>query len=567
MSSLAIAARLREIAAYLVLEGDRFRARAYEKAARSLEGVKDLDRLIAERRLTELPRIGPSLAGAIEELSRRGTIDLLERLREKWPKLVLELADLGGVGPGRALALQAALAPADLDELAEMCRAGRVRAVQGFGPAAEARLLDAIERRHQRGHPLALAEARQLSAALAGHLLADGAAMAADPAGAARRWVEISDRLSLAAATRDPVALAAHLGRHPQVVSVDRAPDSDHPHVARFLARLASGVLCELVAAPPERYGTAMVVATGSAAHLDQLRSRAGAAGLALEEIAAADEPALYRALGLPWLPPEVRDGSDELAAADAGDDFADLVALADVAGSVHCHTTYSDGKHSVEQMARAAAALGHSYITITDHSPTAHYAGGLTVERLAQQWAEIGQVEQRVGIRILRGTESDIRADGGLDYPDSVLATMDVVIASVHQRYRLDEEAMTRRLVAAMRQPVFKIWGHALGRLLMHRDPIAVRFDEVLDAIADSPAAIEINGDPRRLDLEPERARRARARGVRFVLSSDAHSTDALVNVEYAVALARRARLRRADVLNTLPADEFCRAVQPLAR
>jgi DNA polymerase (family 10) len=261
-----------------------------------------------------------------------------------------------------------------------------------------------------------------------------------------------------------------------------------------------------------------------------------------------------------------VRDGTDELAAAGAGDDFADLVALSDVAGSVHCHTVYSDGKNTVEEMARAAEALGHSYITITDHSASAHYAGGLDAARLAEQWAEIADVERRVGIRILRGTESDIRSDGALDYPDDLLAGMDVVIASVHQRFRLDEDGMTRRLVAAMRQPVFKIWGHALGRLLLHREPIAVRFDEVLDAIADSPAAIEINGDPRRLDLDPERARRALARGARFVLSSDAHSTAALANVEYAVAMARRARLRRTDVLNALPADEFSRAVRPRA-
>jgi DNA polymerase (family 10) len=346
------------------------------------------------------------------------------------------------------------------------------------------------------------------------------------------------------------------------VVSVARAPGDGA--VARFVARLAGGATCDVFAAAPDRYGTALVLATGSDEHVAQLRARASAAGLVLDAIEAADEEALYGALKLSWLPPEVRDGTDEVAAADAGDDFADLVTLADVAGSVHCHTTYSDGKHTVEAMARAARDLGHSYITITDHSPTAHYAGGLTVERLSVQAAEIAAAEAKVGIAILRGTESDIRADGALDYPDEVLAGLDVVIASIHQRYKLDEDGMTRRLVAAMRQPVFKIWGHALGRILRHRDPIAVRFDEVLDAIADSSAAIELNGDPRRLDLDPERARRALARGVRFVLSSDAHSTSALANVEYAVALARRARLRRRDVLNTLPADEFRRAVRP---
>jgi DNA polymerase (family 10) len=561
VDALAIAARLREIAAYLGLDGDRYRARAYEKAARSVEAVAQIDSLIAERRLTELPHVGDSLAGVIEELARRGTIELLDRLRARWPKLVVELAELRGVGPARALAIHEALAPTDLDELADMARAGRLRELPGFGPARVASLVDAIEQRAQRDQPLVLAEARQLAAGLAAHLAAGGAQAAM--AGDARRWVEVSDRLCVAAAGPDLEGLAACLAAHPLVVSMTRAPDIADG-VASFTARMASGAACQLIASHPDRFGTALALATGSAEHVEQLRRRAAAAGLVLETVAAADEEAFYRALGLPWLPPEVRDGTDEIAAADAGDDFADLVALADVAGSVHCHTTYSDGKHSVEQMARAAEALGHAYITITDHSPTASYAGGLTVERLALQWAEIAEVERKVGIHILRGTESDIRADGALDYPDDVLTSLDVVIASVHQRYKLDEDGMTRRLVAAMRQPVFKIWGHALGRLLLRREPIACRFDEVLDAIADSPAAIEINGDPRRLDLEPERARRARARGVRFVLSSDAHSTAALANVEFAVALARRARLRRADVLNTLSREDFLRAVRP---
>jgi len=567
VDSLAIAALLREIAAYLVLEGERFRARAYQRAAGSIEATHDLERLIAERRLTDLPGVGRALAGVVEELSRRGSAEVLERLRTRWPRLVVELAGLGGLGPARGLALHAALAPVDLDDLAAMCRSGRVRELPGFGAVSEARLLEAIERRHARGQPLVLAEARQLVAGLTAHLAGDPVAVIAAAAGPSRRWVEVSDRIAIAAATVDPDGLARRLEAHPLVVSVDRAPGEDDgpaAPLARFLARLAGGAVCELVAAPPERFGTALVVATGSDEHLELLRRRAAGAGHTLEQIEAADEAALYRALGLPWLPPEVRDGTDELAAADAGDDFADLVTLADVAGSVHCHTTYSDGKHSVEAMALAARELGHSYITITDHSPTAHYAGGLSVERLVAQAAEIAAAEAAVGIAILRGTESDIRADGALDYPDEVLAGLDVVIASIHQRYKLDEDGMTRRLVTAMRQPVFKIWGHALGRIILHRDPIAIRFDEVLDAIADSPAAIELNGDPRRLDLDPERARRAAARGARFVLSSDAHSTAALANVEYAVALARRARLRRRDVLNTLPPDEFRRAVRP---
>lgn len=558
MESGAVAARLREIAAYLELEGEKFRARAYEKAARSVEASHDLERLIAERRLTELPRVGESLARTIEELAATGTVGLLERLRGRWPKVLVEMADLPGLGAARARRLYDEIAPSDLDEVAAACQAGRVREIEGFGPALEKRLLKALETREQHAQPLILAEARAVSESLAGFARGAGAAIDAVAAGSARRFVEINDRLAIAVATRDPDAVVDHMGRHPLVLSIERRTGG-----APAIARLASGALCEIHLAAPEAFGLALLRATGSPAHVAAIEVRAAAGGARLDGLP--DERAVYRAVDLPFLPPEVRDGTDEIAAAEAGDDFADLVQLSDLRGAVHCHTLYSDGKHSVEAMARAAQALGLEYITITDHSPTAHYAGGLSIERLHQQWAEIDEVQRRVDIRILRGTESDIRASGELDYPHEVLSQMDITIASIHSRYRQDEEAMTRRLVTAMRLPLFKIWGHALGRLVMSRDPIPVRFDDVLDAVCDGPAAIEINGDPKRLDLDPERARRALARGIRFVLSCDAHSTEQLRYLELAVAMARRARIRRHHVMNTLPVDEFAQAVRPL--
>lgn len=557
MDSSAVAARLREIAAYLDLDGEKFRARAYEKAARSVEASKDLDRLIAEGRLTDLPRVGESLARTIEELAETGSVGLLDRLRGRWPKLLVEMADLPGLGATRARRLLQEIAPADLEELANACRAGRVRDIEGFGPALEKKLLKALETREERSEPLILAEARALSETLAGFARGAGAAAFAVAAGSARRFIEVNERLAIAVAARDPDAIVEHLGRHPLVLSIERPPGGP------ALARLASGALCEIHVAAPQAFGLTLLRATGSPAHVAAIERRAAAGGVRLDELP--DEQAIYRAVGLPFLPPEVRDGTDEIAAAESGDDFADLIQLADLRGAVHCHTVYSDGKNTVEQMARAAQALGLEYITITDHSPTAHYAGGLSVERLHQQWAEIAEVQSRVDIRILRGTESDIRAGGELDYPNDVLGQMDIAIASIHSRYRQDEDAMTRRLVTAMRLPLFKIWGHALGRLVMSRDPIPVRFDEVLDAICEGPAAIEINGDPKRLDLDPERARRALGRGVRFVLSCDAHSTEQLRYLELAVAMARRARIRRHHVMNTLPVDEFARAVRPV--
>jgi len=558
MDSGAIAARLREIAAYLELDGERFRARAYEKAARSVEASKDLERLIAEGQLTELPRVGESLARTIEEIAETGSVGLLERLRARWPKVLVEIADLPGVSAARARTLYDEIAPDTLDDVAAALQAGRVRDLEGFGPALEKKLLKALENRHQRSEPLILAEARAVSESLAGYARGAAAVIDAVAAGSARRFMEVNDRLAIAVASRDQEAVVDHMSRHPLVLSIER-PD-DGPTVAR----LASGALCEIHVAAPDSFGLALLRATGSPAHVAAIEARAAAGGARLERLP--DEQAVYRAVGLPFLPPEVRDGTDEIAAAEAGDDFSDLVQLSDLRGAVHCHTVYSDGKNTVEQMARAAEALGLEYITITDHSPTAHYAGGLSVERLHQQWAEIAEVQRRVGIKILRGTESDIRSGGELDYPHEVLGQMDIAIASIHSRYKQDEDAMTHRLVTAMRQPLFKIWGHALGRLVMSRDPIPVRFDEVLDAICASPAAIEINGDPKRLDLDPERARRALARGVRFVLSCDAHSTEQLRYLELAVAMARRARIRRHHVMNTASVEEFAREVRPVA-
>ncbi|HUS68861.1 MAG TPA: PHP domain-containing protein [Kofleriaceae bacterium] len=559
MDSSAIAARMREIAAYLRLDGETFRARAYDRAAASVEATHDLERLIAEGRLTELPRVGASLARLVEDLSKDRPVAVLDSLRQRWPKMLVEIADLPGIGAARARRLFDDLQPRDLEDVAAACAAGRVRDLPGFGPASEARIAEAIARRHERSHPMTVAEARPLTEALASYARGCRAAVDARAAGAARRWIEVVDRLAIAVSTREPLEVLDHMSRHPLVLSVE--PRAGAPAILR----MQGGVLCDLHTAPPERFGAALVLATGSPEHvalLDVVADTRGAARVA--DQAASDEAALYRALGLPELPPEVRDGTDEVTAAVGGEGYADLVRLEDLRGAVHCHTVYSDGKHTVEEMARAAMALGLDYITITDHSPSAHYAGGLTVERLREQWAEIAAVQERLPIRILRGTESDIRADGELDYPPDVLAELDITIASIHQRFKMDEDAMTRRIVTAMRQPGFKVWGHALGRLLLSRDPVPCRIDEVLDAIAASDAAVELNGDPKRMDLAPDLARRALARGTRFVLSADAHSTGNLAYLENAIGMARRARLRARDVLNTLPVDEFAAAVRP---
>jgi DNA polymerase (family 10) len=275
-------------------------------------------------------------------------------------------------------------------------------------------------------------------------------------------------------------------------------------------------------------------------------------------------EADLYKRLGMQFIPPELREDVGEIEAALTGKLPEDLIALEDIQGMVHCHTTYSDGVNSVAEMAQAADAMGMKYLTITDHSPTAFYAGGVKPDRLKQQWDEIDEVQETVKVRLLKGTESDILADGSLDYPDNILEKFDVIVASIHSRYKMNGEQMTKRILKAMRQPVFKIWGHALGRLIPSRPPIECRVEALLDVIAESRAAIEINGDPHRLDLPSSWIRAARERGIRFVISTDAHSTGELRNLRYGVAMARRGWVRRGEALNTLAAAAFARAVAP---
>src|SRR5215212_10585627 len=267
----------------------------------------------------------------------------------------------------------------------------------------------------------------------------------------------------------------------------------------------------------------------------------------------------------MPYIPPELREDAGESEAALAKKLPEELVTEADIKGVVHCHTTYSDGIHTLEAMVRGAEEMGMKYITITDHSPTASYAGGLNVDKLRRQWDEIDEVQEKVSIKILRGTESDIVADGRLDYPDAVLEKFDVIVASIHARYKMDSEKMTERITKAMRYPVFKIWGHGLGRLLQRRPPFECDVEHILDVIAESKAAIEINGDPYRLDLEPRWLREARKRKIKFVVSTDAHSVKAMNNVKFGIGMARRGWVQKREVLNTLTAKQFAKAVRPV--
>ncbi len=567
MNRLAIARALSETADLLALTAhEPFRARAYERGARVLERLTDPDfeRLVAEDRLTTLAGIGTGLAAVIADLARGGRSETLEKVRGALPAGARELGRIPNLGLRKIQALHAALGVETVEALRAACEAGRVRTVKGFGEKTEQRILESIRAldtsatETKAPSRVLLPHALDVAERVLAHLRAIPGVTAAEVAGDLRRWTETVDRLVVVLASRKPDAALDGALSSPLLVSRGTRDGL----TAR--ATLVAGLPIELRVTTPDRWAAALLSATGSDAHLRALEPLARERAVDLERAAGQDEAQLYRRLGLPYIPPELREGAGEVEAARAGTLPQDLVALDDVHGLVHCHTDYSDGRHTIEEMARAADRLGMSYLTITDHSPTAFYANGLDADRLRTQWDEIARVQERVSVRLLRGTESDILADGALDYPDAILERLDVIIASIHARHRMDADRMTERIIRAMKHPCFKIWGHALGRLILSRPPVPARVEEILDVIADSRAAIEINGDPHRLDLEPRWVRAARERGIRFVISTDAHATGELRNLRYGVAMARRGWVRRGEVLNTLDADAFVRAVAP---
>jgi DNA polymerase (family 10) len=567
LDRFGVARALREIAALMEVDGaNPFKVRAYERGARSLEGMaEDLGVLVREGRLTSVPGIGDALAATISELFLTGRTSSLEKLRERLPAGLVELSRV--LSRPKIAALHDALGIGSLADLEAAARAGRVRGIKGFGEKTEQKILADIEGLRTRRTQTLLHEATREGDALLAHLRASAAVGRAEIAGDLRRRRETVDHLVAVVATEAPDEALDHAERHPAAAAVVER------EAGRVRLRLPDGLDVEVHTATGAQFAVVWHRLTGSSEHLAKLSALAGALGLGFDEtgvvragrtVEAPEEADIYRDLRLPFLEPELREDQGEVEAALRGELPERLVRVEDVRGLVHCHTHYSDGKDSVEEMARAADALGMEYLTITDHSPTAHYANGLSLDRLERQWDEIAQAQEKVKVRLLRGTESDILADGSLDYPDAVLEKLDVIVASVHNRHKMDADQMTRRIVSALRRPQFKIWGHALGRYVLTRPPFQVHMEKVLDAVAESRAAVEINGDPHRLDMEPRWVREARKRGIRFVVSTDAHSVNALRNVRFGVDMARRGWLCREDVLNTQGVEEFRAAVRP---
>ncbi len=560
LDKFGIAAALQEIATLMDLKGgqNRFKAKAYNAGARAIQGVANLDQLVKEDRLTTLPRIGDALASQIKQLYLTGESSVLNGLRKEFPAGVVELSTVPGLSIEKIKQLNE-LGITSIAQLKAAAETGRLQQLKGFGPKTEERLLaqiaNPVKKPKQRLH---LHHAWNTADQAIEYLKTIDGVVEVSVAGSLRRWEETIGIVDLVASSKKPAAVIEQFLRFPLILS--SRVESPNECVAQF----ADGAPVSLTVVTPKEFAISLFVRTGSEAHVEKVMEYAARKKSGLSRSPRTEEE-IYNHLGMAYIEPELRENAGEIEAALAKKLPNDLVTAADVKGMVHCHTTYSDGIHTLEAMVRGAEEMGMKYITITDHSPTAIYANGLKLDRLKRQWDEIDEVQEKVSIKILRGTESDIVADGKLDYPDDVLEKLDVIVASIHARYKMDSAKMTERITKAMRYPVFKIWGHGLGRLLQRRPPFECDVEHILDVIAESQAAIEINGDPYRLDLEPRWLREARKRKIKFVISTDAHSVKAMNNVKYGVAMARRGWVTRKEVLNTLNSSAFIKAVKPV--
>jgi len=560
-----VADALDEIGVLLELLGENaFKTRAYTNAARIVRALDaDLADLIARRKLGEIKGIGPALVEKITTLMTSESLPYLEDLRRQVPAGMLQWLKIPGLGSKKARVIHLTLGIASLDELEEAARGGRLRDLEGFGAQSEAKILAGIARvREHSGRflrPVALREALRIHRALAAL-----PGVRVEIAGSVRRGAETSKDLDLIAAAGDPAPVMEAFLALPGVGEiVGKGP-------TKCSVRLAAGPNCDLRVVPPDSFACALSYFTGSKAHNVALRARAQKRGMKLNEYALVresdgshvpcpDETAIYAALGLPWIPPELREDAGEIEAAERGA-LPDLLRLSDLKGILHVHSTWSDGTNTIREMAEAARAMGMSYLGLCDHSRSAAYAGGLSIERVAEQHREIDALNAEYGgsFRVLKGTEVDILADGSLDFPDEVLATFDLVVASVHSRFNLSAGEQTARMIRAVSSGQVDIVGHPTGRLLLTRDPYPLDLFAVIDAAAERGVAIEVNAHPSRLDLDPVALRRGLSKGLKTSIDPDSHETAGLADVAYGVETARRGWCTASDVLNTRTLEEL---------
>jgi len=565
LTNASIAAAFDELGDLYELDGVvSYRVIAYRNAAKAVRDASvSVAELTRQGRATELAGVGKTLDEKLRALVEAGDIPAAQKLREKYPSGLRAVTHLPGFGPKRARKLYDELGVDSLESLRAACERHELRGIRGFGAKVEEKLLEVLDAGID-GTPqprILFSRALGLGEQVVGALRAHPAADRVELAGSLRRMTDSVKDLDIIATASDPAALAQVLTGLPLVESVGSAGENG----ARVT--LHTGLKVDLKVVEPDQFGNVLQHFTGSKAHNVQLREAMVRRGLHVSEYGILDdetgettrcatEEEVYARLGLPWIPPELREGRGEL---DPGVELPELITEADIRGDVHCHTVASDGRATIEQMAAAALARGYEYVAITDHSASHGFGNHVEPDELERQIERVAEVNATLeGIEVLIGTETNILTDGSPDYDDDLLARLDWVIASIHTSFRMREREMTDRMVAAIEHPWIDAIGHPTGRKIETRAGYALDMERVIEAAARTHTMLEINAAPDRRDLDENHARAAAAAGVKILIDSDAHSTRNFELMRYGIATARRAWLTKEDVANTRPWPEF---------
>jgi DNA polymerase (family 10) len=571
MDKHQVAAVLDEIGTLLEIQGESpFRCNAYHNGARAIEQLEeDLATVVREGRLAAVPGIGTTLREKITTLVTTGTLPYHEELRKKTPAGLFDILRIQGLGPKRVKTLYDQLSIDTLDKLAEACETGRVAKLKGFGDKTQQKIIEGIQFLRQMGSRVRIDRALAMASQLIEGLRKTPGIIRMELCGSLRRRRETIKDIDILISSDDPAPIMEKFIALPGVAQVIAHGETKSSVIVQGEGRVLMNADLRIVT--DEQFPFALHYFTGNKDHNIAMRKRAQEYGLKLNEyelagperrVKARDEADIFKALDLAYIPPELRENTGEMDAAADGE-LPNLIEIDDIKGVFHCHTTYSDGGNSVEEMARAAKALGLKYLGLADHSQSLTVANGLSPQRVRQQQAEIDSVNATLkGFKIFKGIECDILADGSLDYDEDVLATFDYVVASVHSHFAQAREEMTARIIKAIRDPYVTMLGHATGRLLLKRDAYQVDLDAVLQAAAACGTMVEINAHPARLDIDWIHCKRAKALGVKIVINPDAHNIDDIVLYRYGVDVARRGWLERGDVFNTKSLADVTKAL-----
>jgi DNA polymerase (family 10) len=577
MDNKSIATILYDTAALLEIDGaDSFRIRSYRNAAEAIEAhPQQIADIISEpKQVLAIPGIGKGMLLNLQEICKEGRLAVQSELLQKYHPSMLELLKIQGLGPKTIALIWSAYQVSDVEGVAKLAREGKIRTLPRMGEKHEQKLLKAIEAYQRIGGRYLLDAAGEVAEKLTAHLRQIPGIEKVTPAGSLRRGRDTIGDLDLlvtGAACCDDAErekIKAHLIRFPSLMEVIAQGEN------KISFRLRSGMQVDVRLLSPDSFGAALQYFTGSKAHNVALRQRALKMGYTLSEyslarledekpVAGKTEEEVYAKLKLDYVPPELRENLGEIEAA-ANHTLPNLIKVEDLQGDVHMHTVETDGRCTIEEMAEAARDRGYKYMAITDHSKNLAFANGLDDDRALAHIARIRAAGEKIkDIRIFAGIEVDILADGSLDLSDSVLAQMDIVIASVHSNFAQDRETMTQRIIKAIENPNTSMIGHPTGRMLLRRDAYALDMDAVIKAAAQHKVAMELNAYPDRLDLNDVHLRVAKRLGVKIVINTDSHHTSHMEKIRYGVLQARRAWLTKDDVLNTLPAAKFAKAMK----